>query len=96
MSHENRMRGKHAEERVVGLAQKNRIDARLATPDEDGAGKVDVVLENGIPVQVSCTGKSKGRREALSKRGVGLIVAGDEVNDVEVVAQILKIITGRA
>lgn len=85
--------GKDAEVRVVGAAQRLGIGARLATAEEDYAGKTDVVLDGGIAIQVSNQPKSKGQRENLERHGVQNVAAGPQVSDEQLDSK-LKLILG--
>jgi hypothetical protein len=84
MSKEAQYMGRAAEQRVVEVAWSMGMTARLATEEENGAGKIDVFIEE-IPVQVSCKGKSAQEQRRLEKRGIVTVVAGEEIGDEELV-----------
>ncbi|MDO8488336.1 MAG: hypothetical protein Q7S31_03430 [bacterium] len=92
MSREAQQIGKLAEERVVGLALQRGLQARLATREEDGAGKTDVVIEPNVLLQVSVNNKSRGARKRLAMRGVYCVEAGSQVSDEHILTRILTIL----
>lgn len=89
MTKEAQQIGKDAEKRVLDLAISIGCDGRLATPAEDYSKKTDVVVD-GVPIQVSVSGKSKNQRKLLEKSGIQGIEAGEEHTDENVISQILS------
>lgn len=88
MSIEAKRRGWVAEQRVYDLSIRSGFRVRFATTIEDGAMKIDVIIEE-VPIQVSCSQKSKRQRQTLVNRGVVPIVAGENYTDELVISQIL-------
>ncbi|MCB9812907.1 MAG: hypothetical protein H6772_00730 [Pseudomonadales bacterium] len=88
MTRKSQENGRAAEERVVDIALRLGLSARLATTQEDYGNKTDAVV-NGRPIQVSVQPKSKKQRVGLQRRGIENIAAGQHIEDSTILA-ILK------
>lgn len=80
--------GREAERRVCKIANGLNLDVEYK-PESDYGAKVDIYI-NGIPFQISCSGKSRNATRALRKRGVHLIVAGSSITEQEIIRQIIE------
>ncbi len=78
--------GFQAELRVQSLC--NYMGIKTCPPGVmDYCGKTDLII-NHTPVQISVGPKSKREQKELYKRGVQPIIAGKEISDQDLIAQI--------